>query len=559
MYPDVVPAHAPNLTRAPYEDAVQKMLVRGAIFAALAVMGLMAWTRNINWDEFYFLSQVHQHLDGRLDRPLQTVFVHAFGWLDLIPGHEVDQIAVARLVMLGFFGGTCLALHKIASRLTDPQAADIAVLAFVTAGFAIPHGSSFRADPMAAALLMGAVALMMTTRMGPIQIIFVALLSALGLLMTVKAALFLPVYLGVLVWRWREPGIVLRCIGAGVLGFSIAATLFFLHASTLAVAETPVASERLGQAARVTLGGSGLLPRLPELILWLGFSAGAVLLAGAGMLRMHGRCRLIALILFAGPLLSIVVYRNAFPYFFPFAVPALMIAVAFGAQSLRGTLVWKLALVLMVASGTTQSLRALSETNIAQRDTVAEVHRLFPQAVPYIDQNGMISSFPRHGFFMSTWGIAQYRAVGKPVFADLIAEEQPPLLLANRNELHAAMRPDIAPENLLGLLADDASALRAAYVHHAGAIWLAGQEMTLTRGQATARMPFAGDYRVHTSGPITIEGRPVSDGEVLALDTAPLAIVGAAGTRLRLVWDTDVAGVVGNLPETGLYAGFWKL
>ncbi len=559
MYHDAgaAPKGAMGLTNT--TDDIVKIVVRGAVLAGLAAMVAMAWTRNVNWDEFYFLSHVHAHLGGTLDRPLQTFFVHGFTWLPWVSANEVDQIAVARLVMMLFFLGTCLSLHRIAAHLTDETSADIAVLAFVASGFAIAHGASFRADPMAAGLLMGSVAVMMTTRMGLWQVIAVAVMSALALLVTVKAALFLPVYIAALLWRWEDRAVVLRCLAAGVLGLAIAGALFFWHASGITSSEGTAASDNLGEAARLTLGGQSVLPRLHEVMLWGLLSAGAVVLAIAGLLIAPTRRLLVVLILFAGPLLSVVLYRNAFPYFFPFAVPAFMVAVALGAQAFRGSLIWKLGLVLMLASGGLQTVRALSEDNAAQHATLAEVHRLFPEPVPYIDQNAMVSSFPRPGFFMSTWGIANYRAEGTPVFADLIEAHKPPMLLANRDELYAVMRPETVTEPIIGLLEEDAEVLRQTYVHYAGVIWLAGRELTLDQGAVAVAMPFAGRYRVEMDGMLEINGQPVAGGDVLELGKSPIQITGPAGTKVRLIWNTAAGTSAAPLPETGLYDGFWRL
>lgn len=540
------------------EDVV-RIVVRGAVLAALAAMVAMARTRNVNWDEFYFLSHLHAHLNGTLDRPLQTFFVHGFTWLPWVSAHEVDQIATARLVMMLFFLGTCLSLHRIAAHLTDEKSADIAVLAFVASGFAIPHGASFRADPMAAGLLMGSVAMMMTTRMGLRQIIAVAVMSALALLVTVKAALFLPVYVAALVWRWHNRAVVLRCLAAGVLGLGIAGALFFWHASGITPGEGTATSDNLGEAARLTLGGQSFFPRLPEVMLWALLSGGALLLAIAGLMIAPTQRLLVVLILFAVPLLSVVLYRNAFPYFFPFAVPAFMVAVALGAQAFRGSLIWKLGLVLMLASGGLQTVRALSEGNAAQHATLAEVHRHFPEPVPYIDQNAMVSSFPRLGFFMSTWGIANYRAEGQPVFADLIEAYAPPMLLANRDELYAVMRPEMVTEPVIGLLDEDTDILRQTYIHYAGVIWLAGREVTLKNNSASTSMPFAGDYRVEADTALMIDGEPVSDGDVLVLGDHAVQITGPEGIKVRLIWNTPAGSAPAALPETDLYDGFWRL
>ncbi len=558
MHPSTHTAPSALLQDAGRADIFQT-LIRFAILCAFAAMAAMAWTRNVNWDEFYFLSHVHAHLNGHLDRPLQTVFVHAFGWLAAIPGTEIDQITAARLVMLAFFGGSCFALHRIAASLTDRASADIAVLAFVTSGFAIAHGGSFRADPMAAGLLMGALAFVMTTQMRLWQGLCVAILCAFALLVTVKSALYFPVFIAALVWRWEDWGVVLRSLAAAVLALGIAGVLFYFHAAGITPTEGAAATENLSEAASVSLGGSGFLPRWPELSLWLMFSAGAVALAVAGIIFAPNKRLMVVLALFALPLLSVVIYRNAFPYFFPFAVPMLMVAVAFGAHALRGGLIWKLSLMLMLASGVIQTQRALSEGNAAQRATLAEVHHLFPAPARYIDQNGMISSFEREGFFMSTWGIATYRAAGVPVFADLIDTTRPPLLLANRAELRNALRPAGDDGQSLGLMPQDAQTLRDSYVHLNGVIWLAGQDVTLENGVAEVRLPMPGAYRVETGAAIAINGRPAQKGDVLTLGQETLEITGPQGNKVRLIWNTAGRASQTPLPETGLYAGFWRL
>ncbi|QFT60811.1 hypothetical protein FIU94_18405 (plasmid) [Sulfitobacter sp. THAF37] len=559
MHPEGISLPSAAQVQSISADDIGRTAIRLVILCMLVAMAGMSWTRNVNWDEFYFLSHVHANLDGRLDRPLQTVFVHAFGWLADVSGNEVDQIAIARLVMLGFFVASCLALHRIAVTLAGERSADIAVLGFVTSGFAIAHGSSFRADPMAAGLLMCALAFMMTTRMGLLHILVSAVLCALALLVTVKSALYLPVFVGALVWRRTDPGIVLRCLAAALLALAIAAVGFFWHASGITPAEGADTTTNLGDAARISIGGSGLLPRWPEASLWLMFSLGAVLLICAGFLRAPGARLKVVLWCFAVPVLSVVVYRNAFPYFFPFAVPPLMVAVAVGARAVKGGLIRKLALVLMIASGLIQTQRALAERNADQHATIAEVHRLFPEPVTYIDQNGMIASFDRQGFFMSTWGIVTYRAAGKPVFADLIADNRPPLLLTNRAELYAALRPEQGDRRLLGLLAEDARTLRQSYVHHAGVIWLAGQDVTIENGRATAEMPFAGTYRVEADTPVMIGTTEVSRGDVVTLGGGGTEIRGPEGAKVRLIWNTAPGAAQISLPETGLYAGFWRL
>ncbi|MCO6383266.1 glycosyltransferase family 39 protein [Oceanicola sp. 502str15] len=534
-------------------------VLRSAILVAATVLVALTWTRNVNWDEFFFLSQVHENLAGTLNRPLQTVFVHAFGWLAHVPGHEMGQMVAARLVMTLLFAGTVLSIHRISRRLAGRQAADVAVIAFLTSGFALAHGTSFRADPIAAALLMGALALMMTTRMSAWQIVAVALLSAGGLLVTVKAVFYLPAFLAAIAWRWGDRGAVLRILLAGVIALAVAVGLYAWHAAGIEAAPENQTSATAGRALSRTLLDAGLVPRKREVTLWGLLSLGAVVLALLGLIAPGSRRdRLVRLGLVLPLLLSVLFYRNAFPYFFAFITPPMMVVAAIGASRLgRGPALGAL-VALMLVTGAGQAGKALSEGAGLQRATLAEVHRLFPEPVPYIDHNAMVASFPREGFFMSTWGIERYRDGGQPVMAAQIARLAPPLLLANRWALHQALTSEEVQHHPMLLLPEDQDALRATYVHYSGVIWLAGRELVLGGQPETVALPIPGRYRVETDGPLEIDGAEMRDGMTLEID-GPITVSGPAGTRLRLVWSTDAPQDRNALPQGGVYAGFWQL
>lgn len=529
-----------------------------ALAAFFALLVPMAFVRNINWDEFYFLSHVHAWLDGRLDRPMQTFFVHGFGWLAHVPGHEIGQIIAARLVMVAFLALTCLAIWRMGTYLADPLAAKIAVVAFLCSGFVLPHGTSFRADPIATGLLMTALSVLLTSQMRAPQILSVALLSALALLVTVKSALYLPAFLGVLVFRRREETMPLRILIAGALAVAIAAGLYLWHSAGLTVAAGNETSANLRDAAGTTLLSGRLFPRWNAILLWGLLSLPVLVLAGMGFARARSTRLIIVATAFALPLLCLLIYRNAFPYFFPFITAPLMATVALGAKHLQNSPRLPMLLISMIASGACQGLLALSEGNGAQRATLAEVHRLFPEPVPYLDQHGMVAEFPKQGFFMSTWGIESYRAAGKPVFAALIAEAQPPLLLANRWELAQAVTDgDSRPS---ALLPEDQAALKGSYVQYAGAIWLAGRDLIGADTPIAFRMPFAGRYRLVADAPVLIDGITTDPGTEVILDGNNHLLEAAAGLPVRLIWGT-AAGATSPpvLPASGLYDMFWRL
>ncbi len=531
-------------------------VIRGAILVGFALLVVLSWMRNVNWDEFYFLSRIHDNLAGRLETPMQTFYVHVFGWLAHVPGNEMMQIFVARLFMTGLFAWTTWSIHRIATQLSDRRAADIAVLAFLTSGFALAHGTSFRADPVAAACLMGALSIMMTGRMSLWQIIAVAILSALALLVTIKAVLYLPAFLGVLFWRSDRIAVAGRIVLAGLIALLITAALFTLHVASLPAPPEASAVDNASAAASKTLVQSGFFPRSETALLWAVLSLGPITLAAIGILRAGSLRRGIMLVSFALPLLaSVIFYRNAFPYFFPYVVPPLMVVVAFGAMRVgHGSLLRGL-IALSLVSGIWQGMKALGENAELQRATIAEVHRLFPEPVHYIDHNAMISTFPRELFFMSSWGIEGYRGKGEPVMAAYLEKHAPPFLLTNRWTLHHTMTASDIIDLPYSLLPEDQAVLRASYVHYSGTIWLAGLEMTIEFETTERALPIPGRYRLESPVALKIDGRRVSDGDIIE-GSGVVTISGPVGTDVRLVWHTDAVQDVGALPHGRLYAGF---
>lgn len=559
MKPEKITSNQTHQDTGLLTSILAPVVIRSAIIIAGLGLLVLAWTRNVNWDEFYFLSLIHAFQDGRLDRPLQTFFVHGFGWLSRVPGHETEQIFAARIVMTALFASSVYSIHRISCALADREAANIAVIAFLTSGFVLAHGTSFRADPIAAAFLIGALAIMMTGRMWIWQTAAVTFLSAGALLITIKAALYLPAYLGVLAWRWGDRRVVLRILMAWVAGLFVAAGSYYWHAAGIVSAPNNGTTANAHNALTTTLLKAGLFPRSEETKLWALLSFGGVMLALFGFTAPGTtRAKLVRVAFVLPLLLSVIFYRNAFPYFFAYITPPMIAVVAVGAAKLgKGPLLGGLT-ALMLISGAGQMYKALTEDAVLQRATLKEVHRLFPEPVHYIDHNGMVASFPRVGFFMSSWGIARYRAVKQPVMADWINRMAPPFLLTNRSALHLAMTLPTGLDHPGLLLLDDQKALRETYVHYSGVIWLAGRDVTLSDTSESVTLAIPGRYLLESEVPVTIDGQIYSDGMTLDLD-APILINGTSGQSLRFIWDTPGAQKENALPFGEIYAKFWRL
>ena len=328
--------------------------------------------------------------------------------------------------------------------------------------------------------------------------------------------------------------------------------LWLWHRAGLAPAPPPAGGDggTAADALRTTLLDSGLLPRIGQIRLWLLFSIAPLVLILAGASRS------LAAALFAAPLLSLLVYRNAFPYFFPFITAPAMVAAAVGAGRLRGrAALCGGALALMAASVGAQWVRALPDDQAAQRQLVAAVHRIFPAPVAYIDRNAMMASFPRYGFFMSSWGMAKYRRAGRPVFADLIARHAPPLLIADSPALQRAVLGQ-SGDGPYDLLPADAGVLHDSYVQYWGAIFVAGLRLDARPQAQPVTVRIAGRYRIDAALPLRIDDTPHAPGSIVDLAAGSHRVASDTAQRARLVWAAARPAPPAAPIDRPIYTGF---
>ena len=109
----------------------------------LALQLHLQFTQKINWDEFFYLSHIYDAQVGRLDKTLQMGHVYLFRWLPILPGDEVAQITMGRVVMWAAQLGTLVLIMKTARRFMPMTYAIFAGLCFLGLGFVFVHGPSF--------------------------------------------------------------------------------------------------------------------------------------------------------------------------------------------------------------------------------------------------------------------------------------------------------------------------------------------------------------------------------------------------------------------------------
>jgi hypothetical protein len=491
--------------------------------------------RSVHWDEFFFLSKIYSHLRGDLTGALQTGHVHAFTWLRLVSENEVTQIIAARTVMLGLQAATCWFIFAVTRRLFDRTAGFVAVFAYLSFSYVQDHGTAFRADPIAAFLVMGAIWVLLRERRGLNGPVLAGLGAALALMVTIKSFAYVPV-LAVAILCLR-PAVPVRTAirDAMVFGATTAlgtVLLYLLHKGALAGSNGFSATTMIAKNSARLLGVGELSVHYEylewslaqDLMIWCVMLVG-LYTAATALRDAPQRRRALGLLGLAAPLLTIPFYRNAFPYYYVFALAGPVVLCGGGAAGIRalfgfrprlsGALVALIAASLVAGFGG-RYVHRLKDRNAMQHQLIEVVHRMFPQPVPYIDRAAMIPSFPKVGFFMSTLGMEIYHAHGQPIMRELLVSRQPKFIIANTGSLKLERPPRKAlTVGRYPLLPADAALLRENYVHHWGQIWVTGKRLSLPRIGETRRFEvlIPGIYTLESPRRVVIDGMPRGPGD----------------------------------------------
>lgn len=554
-----------NYAESPEDNAVVPMSLRLMERALLVMIVLLfgfslhrVFIANVNWDEFYFLSLVHQHKSGLLSNQLQTFHVHLFGWLAMVSDNEMHQIFAARVAMWLLSIASGGLLYRLARMFCSKPAALMSVLFYFGFSHVVDHGLSFRYDPICAFLFLASLNFLLAADKSRYHVPLSAALTAVAVMVSIKSALYFATIGTIFVARFLFEA-NRAAVAKAALMYALVFTgsflvLYLVHKAALASGSLNDPGAYMKTVGDKVVFSQPLLVRTNTFINALTQNGPVWVFVLLGLLKTaHDLCKgtdrknAIVLASFATPLLSLLFYRNAFAYFYVFVMPAAVVLGGAFADVLisrvrrSGSKALSLVLggtaLMIFGSVLGDYIRKLPDQTVAQAETVNLVHRLFPGPVPYIDRNGMIASYPAAGFFMSTWGMENYWARRRPVMEDRIRSKQPKFLIANSCALelswHGTEGVEPCPYRLLD---EDLETLRANFVHHWGAVYLAGKvfERLAPSEPQSFEILISGPYTLEAESAVLIDGATYQPGDQVHLDQADHKIA-VTDTTTRVV------------------------
>lgn len=534
------------------------------VILALALHLGTALQRAVNWDEFWHYSQIHALRDGTLIQPLQTLYTRVFLWVIDLPGTGVDHIVILRLFMFGCLLAICASIHAMALRFADRGTAWLCVLIYLTGGYVLHHGTSFRFDPMAGALLMGSLAIMLRSRLNSWFILATAALAAIALVLTIKSVLYAPAFAGVAWLRWQEAenrnAMLARLAALAVATGLIGAAVFFLHSHTLGQAEVVDAKAKFGLLnSQQKMFGFGNLPYysvIPRAAVLAPLAAICVLLTPAILLKRTAQgpagAERVALWGLWLPITVLAFYHNSAPYFYVFILPPVLVAavVAVPVLTRRYSLAALSLTTIAIACGI-WAVDDHSGTQGRQRSLLEAADRMFPHPVNYFDLAGMLGRHHKQNAFMTPWGTELYLAGDTPSMRDTMEREPVPLVLDNdpmfTNALHGLPDPHFLPQ--------DAAALRDNYLPFWGPFWLAGKAVRADGADHAEEFLVPGAYTVEDA-PVRIDGQDYRAGEIATIARGRHELRAAGDTDARLIWGTRLARPADSPPPEPYWTSF---
>ncbi|MEM7689361.1 MAG: glycosyltransferase family 39 protein [Pseudomonadota bacterium] len=528
------------------QDVRPDTWIMAGIGLILALQFGEVFRRGINWDEFAHYNQLWEYERGNVTRAINTLYIHAFGWVKDLPGSAVDHIIVVRLFMYACELVTLCAIVGITQRFTDRTTGLLCALAYITFPFVFGHGYSFRFDPPSTALMICALWVLCVRPLDWKTIAVASLCIGTGLMVTLKIVLLIPAFAGVLWLRWSEdrfsPAFALKVALIAALSVTVAGVIFVLQ--TLALGEDAVAN------STSTAGGVGsIMFALEAKPYWSKAAAVAVkaplvtaliILFGYCLsISNHTRPEKVALISLFFTLTTLIYYHNTAPYYYVFLMPWVLIACSVPMRWLTARYSPIVIGALLTVCGVlTYALQSESPID-KQRTIIKAAYETFPNGVAYFDFMGMIAQYPKANGFVTKLNIKRQNAEGRSIYVEAMAKQPVPLLIRNDRQFDALFydpaNPPSLPNGVPIFTEQDAHALVDTYIGFWGPFMIAGEIIPAGERPHSFTIRVPGPYTVTGSG-VSIRGRQLKGGDVIELERGDYQVAGAREGETYLLW-----------------------
>lgn len=501
-----------------------------SIIVALSLKLYLVFHIKIHRDEFFFLSHVHSYFLGSLESQFQNFHVHFFTWLPLISGNEIDQVIAARILMYLLLVGSCIFTYLIGRQYLNRSGALFGLLCYLSLSNLVVHGGSFRADSLCSFLFLFAVYQVIKTNRGRATNLAAGLALAIAMMISIKSAFYLVTIVAIMTAQFFSSSTragTPKNAAQIILSFSIAyALLYAEHYFSLDVRPALPAGEFIDKIYSKVIIAPHLFPGLGffwdslyrNTLIWIYLLIGTVWLTFIGRAVSKPDHRPI-LLSFLVPLASLVFYRNSFPYFYVFIISPAIVLSGIILHKVTSDFQEKGAPVFLVfayifsfpvfVTFLFHFAGNVTDQTGPQRRLLAAVHEVFPEPVPYIDGYSAISSFPKSGMFMSSWGMENYLAAGRPTFRDLLEKEHPVFLFANIPSLDLSLSRETQLTTLaFPLMEEDWKVLHTNFIHHWGILYVLGKqfEFDAVSDPKNFEILVPGDYTLESDGEVYING-----------------------------------------------------
>jgi hypothetical protein len=529
-----------------------------AIAFVLALQATMIVTRAINWDEFYHYSLVELFTRGIVTQTFQTFFVRLFFWLPALSGNGIDHIVAARVVMFGFELVAAAATAALASWFVDRTAGIFAALCYLSAGLVLQHGFSFRADPVAAALLMSMLWILACTSFRGWWLLAFGALGALAELYTIKCVLYAPAFAGLSYLRWSEAAekraFAARLGGGCFIAAALFALLLYLHSQGVSHAAQSGGALLLASAEKMPSLGSPLYrgvimqSALSAPVFALFILAFPLALKSSSLSQAHK----IALAALWSEILVLGVYHNTAQYFYVFILPPVAVACAVPLAAALTRISPKVVATALAAFAFVVWTGEDRSVIQRQRALVSAGDSIFPSPVAYFDFCAMLGRDDKANIFMTPWGAELYRQGYVPSMRATMERKVVPLVVEDDPMFTRVLRGRGPSTDFLPA---DTQAMRESYVPFWGPFWVAGKLVPATAYDQRSEFLVPGPYTV-TGGAIALDRKIVRPGDVVNVGRGTHLLTATEGKAARLIWGDHLQAPAGAPPSPNYWILF---